>query len=524
MSSGGEQLEEPDLESMRLFSYKIEEFVTDRAYSKLRFVFPGTTIPSAKENRTRAAFLSAFKAQRFDCCINSCCCFVGPNQDLTQCPFCDEARFSVAGRARKRYTFIPLIARLIGMYRNKECALTLRYRDSYQPDPDGTMKDIMDGKLYQNLQKKNVVVDGQVFNHKFFSDWRDIALGLSTDGFAPFRRRKQTCWPIIATIYNFPPELRCLQGIIMPLGVIPGPRKPKDFDSYLWPLVNELMQLAVGVPAFDASTGSAFTLRAYLLYIFGDIPAVSMVMRMKGHNGYRPCRLCNITGLGVPGARANTLYVPHHRKNHPNVMNDPSAVQTYDMSSLPFRTHDEILEQAESIQFALTTTASNDLATKYGIKGKSILFSLSSISFPESFPYDFMHMIYENVLPNLVSFWTGTYKDLNHNGHEYLLDKKVWQHAGSAAAAAGSSIPTAFGQRPPNPEANRMACTAESWAFWMQYLAPALLENKFTRAKYFSHFLRLIELVKICTQFEITRDEQRLVREGFQDWVRVYEE
>jgi hypothetical protein len=225
------------------------------------------------------------------------------------------------------------------------------------------------------------------------------------------------------------------------------------------------MQLAVGVPTFDASTSSAFMLCTYLLYIFGDIPAVLMVMCMKGHNGYQPYRLCNITGLNIPGARANTLYVPHHWKNHPNIRNDPSAVQMYDASSLPFRTHDKIFKQAESIQFTPTTTASNDITTKYGIKDKSILFSLSSVSFSESFPYDFMHMIYKNVLPNLISFWTGTYKDLNHDGHEYLLDKKVWQHAGTAAATASLSIPGAFGQCPPNPEDNHMACTAESWAF-----------------------------------------------------------
>jgi Transposase family tnp2 len=210
MSSGGEQLEEPDLESMHLFSYKIEEHLTDSAYSKLKFIFLGMAIPSAKENWTYAAFLLAFKAQRFDCCINSCCCFVGPNQDSTQCPFCNEPRFNAAGHTRKRYTFILLISQLIRMYRNKECALTLCYQDNYQPDLDGTMKDIMDGKLYQNLQKKNVIVDGLAFNHKFFSDWRNIALGLSTDRFAPFRCCKQTCWPIITTIYNFPPELHCL--------------------------------------------------------------------------------------------------------------------------------------------------------------------------------------------------------------------------------------------------------------------------------------------------------------------------
>jgi hypothetical protein len=79
MSLGGEQLEEPNLQSMCLFSYKIEEHLTDSTYSRLKFVFLDAVISSAKENWTHAAFLSAFKAQRFNCCVNLCCYFASPN-------------------------------------------------------------------------------------------------------------------------------------------------------------------------------------------------------------------------------------------------------------------------------------------------------------------------------------------------------------------------------------------------------------------------------------------------------------
>ena len=73
---------------------------------------------------------------------------------------------------------------------------------------------------------------------------------------------------------------------IIPVGVIPGPKKPGDFDSFLWPLVQELLQLELGVSAFDAITTTVFLLHAYLIVVFGDIPAISMIMCMKGHNGY----------------------------------------------------------------------------------------------------------------------------------------------------------------------------------------------------------------------------------------------
>jgi hypothetical protein len=42
---------------------------------------------------------------------------------------------------------------------------------------------------------------------KYFKDDRDMALGLSTDVFAPFKKHKLTAWPLIIFNYNLPPEI-----------------------------------------------------------------------------------------------------------------------------------------------------------------------------------------------------------------------------------------------------------------------------------------------------------------------------
>ena len=86
------------------------------------------------------------------------------------------------------------------------------------------------------------------------------------------------------------------------------PKKPLDLDSFLWPVIQELLQLEIGVSAFDALLQSIFTLHAYLIVVFGDIPAVSLIMRMKGHNTIVPCRMCEIRGIRKPGAK--THYMP----------------------------------------------------------------------------------------------------------------------------------------------------------------------------------------------------------------------
>jgi hypothetical protein len=97
------------------------------------------------------------------------------------------------------------------------------------------------------------------------------------------------------------------------VGVIPGPKKPKDADSFLWPLVEELLKLELSVSAFDVTAMEKFALRAYLIMVFGDIPAIAMLMWMKGHNGISPCCMCSITGLRVPSARGSAHYVPLDR-------------------------------------------------------------------------------------------------------------------------------------------------------------------------------------------------------------------
>ena len=53
---------------------------------------------------------------------------------------------------------------------------------------------------------------------------------------------------------------------VISLGTIPGPKKPADLDSFLWPLVQELLQLEIGVSAFDAIVQVSF-LDSFTFYI-----------------------------------------------------------------------------------------------------------------------------------------------------------------------------------------------------------------------------------------------------------------
>ena len=518
-----EELTDEELAYLRHYALKVETRMTNDTFSKLAFAFPESTIGSWKITKARAEFLATFRPVAYDCCVSSCCCFVGPNSDLTHCPYCHEPRFNSKGRARRRFTYAPLIPRLKAFYQNKEFGHSMLYRSKYQHD--GTnLQDVMDGANYQRLRGTNVTINGQPRPYKYFEDHRDIALGLSTDGFCPFRKRKKTCWPILIYNYNLRPEIRFWIRHILCVGVVPGPYKPKDFDSFLWPLVEELLKLAAGIKAFDLSSDEIFSLRAFLILAFGDIPAVSMIMRMKGHNGLVPCRMCKITALRTPNSRSPGHYVPLHRARHPAVRNNNTVTHVYDPANLPLRTHADFLDTARVVQMAPTTAQSNILAKNSGIKGIPILSYLPSLFFPHSFPYDFMHLIFENVMKNLILLWTGEFKGLSEGTGQYHLMPKVWEAVGTATAASGSTIPSAFTARPPNVCVDKMACTADTWSFWMLYLGPVLLSKRFQRRVYFDHFIELVKLIRICMQFKISTTEISTLREGFQNWVLKYEQ
>ncbi|KAF9645546.1 hypothetical protein BDM02DRAFT_3203518 [Thelephora ganbajun] len=135
-----------------------------------------------------------------------------------------------------------------------------------------------------------------------------------------------------------------------------------------------------------------------------------------------------------------------------------------------------------------------------------------------------MHLIFENLIPNLVRHYTGTFKNLDSGIEDYKLSKEAWSEICTAGSASGDTIPSSFGSRTPNLETERSSMTAEAWGFWSMYLAPVLLRNRFSNQRYYNHFLKLVWLIHKCISWELKRSEVDEIRRGFQGWVLKYEE
>jgi len=287
-------------------------------------------------------------------------------------------------------------------------------------------------------------------------------------------------------------------------------------DSFLYPVVQELLKLSVGVKAYDVVEKEIFVLRAYLLTVFGDIPAVSMLLRVKGHNAILPCRLCTIQGTRIPKSKTTTYYVPLSYKNL-----DPDRPD-YDPANLPMRTHKQFMAQANEVQSAETNAESERLAQQYSINGVPLLGILDSLDLPLSTGYEFMHLIFENLVPNLALLWSGNFKTLN-NKQPFVFDKAAWKAIGATAAGSRPTMPSSYGASVPNIATDRSSFSAETWSQWALFVGPVALNGRFSNRKYYDHFCELVELINLCLKFELSKDDVLKIRDGFVSWVQKYE-
>jgi len=232
-------------------------------------------------------------------------------------------------------------------------------------------------------------------------------------------------------------------------------------------------------------------------------------MKMKDVNGISPCRLCKIKATQIPGDKNSdknrTYYVP------------PSV----DLTSLG-RSHSELMAQADRVDKASTKVEAEALSKEFGVKGRSILSEVDSLSFPQSFPIDFMHVAWENLMKTLVTLWSGDYKGLGEGTRKYHLENATWKEVGARSGASSSTIPSAFGPHIPNVSEKGSYMSADMWSFWTQFLAPVLWRDSFKDPECYDHLIDLVYLFDLCLRREISAADINTIRAGFTKWVKGY--
>ncbi|KAI5897272.1 uncharacterized protein SCHCODRAFT_02726012, partial [Schizophyllum commune H4-8] len=90
------------------------------------------------------------------------------------------------------------------------------------------------------MDKYDDVFCGDAYQSTLGIDKDDTVLMFSIDGAQLYRSKQSDVWIAIWVIYDLPPSLRYLKDYVLPSFVIPGPRKPKVFESFLLPSLQHL--------------------------------------------------------------------------------------------------------------------------------------------------------------------------------------------------------------------------------------------------------------------------------------------
>ncbi|KAF8751525.1 Transposase family tnp2 [Rhizoctonia solani] len=427
------ELNPGDRKLLELLATRLRTCFSRSTWNDLRLgVCADYNIPSEFIAWRRLRILAGLDTKTYHCCINSCVCYIGRFDDLQACPFCRERRLNANRKPRRVFHYTPLIPQLRALYQDAAMAAKLRYRDEADQGPEpGVIHDVFDGQDYRRLRATPVNPPG---GYHFFDNPEDLALGLSTDGVTLFKRHRRglsTAWPIILINYNLHPRYRTKLDNIICVGVIPGPTQCKDINSFLTPLLNELLELEAG-DTMDAPPAKPVTCRVILAPLRGPP---------------------SITSLRRP------------------------TTQSHSPFELPMRSHAEFLGDLEVIEAAPTRVAREFLQ-----------------------------------------------KDLvaDQGNGSYEIDEVVWKAVGRQTAAATKTIPAEFVGTIPNIAEDAKLFKAEAYAFWFQYMAPILLQGRLNEP-YYSHFLKMREIMLLVLKFGISNDEIDELERMTGEWVLEYE-
>lgn len=461
-----------------------------------------------------------------DMCVNSCVGFVGAFAMLDKCPECNEPRYELLSlgaaspKPRKQFLTNPLGPQLQAAWRSPESARAMCYRKQCQ------------AKILADLELSGAEIAE-------ISDWvhgteaidandsgnlneNSSAVMLSLDGAQLYRSKQSDCWIYIWILLDRSPDTRYKKKHVIIGGIIPGPTKPKNIDSFLFPGMFHLSALMrEGLLIWDASTNRLFRSYPFLAYLTADGPGMQFINGLVGHSGRFGCRLyCPVKGRHKPGAGH---YYPAHLKpdnydvegcNH-----DDISVRTLTVAGVSTSVDTDTASRYEhnlrKVQGSLNNTQYEKNRLETGIAKPSLVSGLPPhciFGVPSCFPADIMHLVALNIPELLLGLWRGTLKcDKNDSKANWdwavLQDSAVWKQHGKEVAASTPYLPGSFDRPPRNPaEKLTSGYKAVEFLHYIFGLAPALLYGLLP-FKYWQNFCRLVKGVRLIYQRKITTAE-----------------
>lgn len=243
-------------------------------------------------------------------------------------------------------------------------------------------------------------------------------------------------------------------------------------------------------------------------------------MQFKGHNAISPCRFCTMKAVPRRSGKKVTYYLTRRK---------PASYENPDYGNLPLRFHQTVRGQAQIIEGTKQDKAKRRLQMLHGIRGKvrllghpadtytyaaslqTSLFCIDSLDCPRSYPIDLMHLLFENIAPQLISLWRGTYKTELITSkkketlkQDYVISSHDWSAIEEEIRRSNKTTPSQAVPRVGNIK-NKSFWTAETYSYFLMFLGPVVLKGRLPE-KYYKHFILLSEITKRLTMLEIKWD------------------
>jgi hypothetical protein len=450
---------------------------------------PDSAFLSYDQVKRRLRWLMGVVPIEYDMCPNTCIAYTGPCTLLESCPcstFCTSRYILGTRTAQRHFSTIPIGPVIQAFYASPETAKHMHY---------------LERKLAENLAYacsnscRLDVFEDTASGQALIDAWgsgvfgkSDIALQLSIDGAQLCPNQPSETWVFIWIIHNLPPELCYTKAFVIPGAIVPGPKKPWDLNSFLFPCLYHIAALQQeGLKLYDASLGVVVpcAIPSIIMGTADNLGSTAM-SGMVGHSGKYGCRLyCEMPG--------------HHCENDGHyypVMNCPvnyniqgcshSNVSSKDLedyrSNLPRKYN-------ENIKFLLESSTQTDFKTQCLESGlcRQTLFSRlphQPLPVPRNLTMDIMHLTMLNDPNLLVKLFTGkmdVYEPDDRDTWDWAVfycNKHLWEGHRETVAQATPYIPSLFGCAPQDP-AKKINSGYKAWEYqlYVYGLGPALFRH-----------------------------------------------
>ncbi|XP_044037086.1 uncharacterized protein LOC122868819 isoform X7 [Siniperca chuatsi] len=326
------------------------------------------------------------------------------------------------------------------------------------------IKDVMDGKMYQNLLKEGTL------------SAEDLTLSWNCDEVPIYNSSINSIWPLQFTINELPYTQRKENVIVA--GLWFGRDKPK-MNTFLKPFIDECRELAQNPFQWSDSNGTVHSSKVFALICSSDAVARPLLRNCKQFNGEYGCDWCLHPGMMVKKGGGSMRSYP------------------YDEETQAARSNKMFRDNAAQ--------AENSATPKNGVKGLSLLSILPFFDIVFGFVPEYMHSVLLGVSRQLMSLWLDPVNSM-----------KPW-YVGQQISRMDSRLlrlkPPLEITRSPRSLKCRDTWKASEWRAFLLFYAISVLPGILLPA-FLEHYFYLSFSIHILLQESISKHDLQLAHES----------